>query len=52
MAMYRLLLQLGIEPEMAAEHSYGEFAAALCAAGTLTLGELIENFGGARTVHR
>jgi acyl transferase domain-containing protein/NAD(P)H-dependent flavin oxidoreductase YrpB (nitropropane dioxygenase family)/NADP-dependent 3-hydroxy acid dehydrogenase YdfG/acyl carrier protein len=40
MALFRLLSEMGIRPEMACGHSYGEFAA-LCAAGTFSLTELI-----------
>ena len=40
MALFRLLGEMGIRPEMACGHSYGEFAA-LCAAGTFSLTELI-----------
>lgn len=40
LAIFRLLESLGITPDMAAGHSYGEFAA-LCAAGAMTLEELI-----------
>jgi acyl transferase domain-containing protein/NAD(P)H-dependent flavin oxidoreductase YrpB (nitropropane dioxygenase family) len=40
MAMFRLLDDMGIRPEFACGHSYGEFAA-LAAAGTFTLPELI-----------
>jgi acyl transferase domain-containing protein/NAD(P)H-dependent flavin oxidoreductase YrpB (nitropropane dioxygenase family) len=40
MAMFQLLRDLGIRPAMACGHSYGEFAA-LCAAGTFSLDELI-----------
>jgi acyl transferase domain-containing protein/NAD(P)H-dependent flavin oxidoreductase YrpB (nitropropane dioxygenase family)/NAD(P)-dependent dehydrogenase (short-subunit alcohol dehydrogenase family) len=39
-AMFRVLDELGIRPAMACGHSYGEFAA-LCAAGTFSLDELI-----------
>src|SRR5262249_5903407 len=34
MALFRLLRSLGVEPEMVAGHSYGEFVA-LCAAGCI-----------------
>ncbi len=40
LAMFRLLSDLGIRPEFACGHSYGEFAA-LAAAGTFRLPELI-----------
>ncbi|HEY7387788.1 MAG TPA: beta-ketoacyl synthase N-terminal-like domain-containing protein, partial [Bryobacteraceae bacterium] len=40
LAMFRLLNDLGIRPEFACGHSYGEFAA-LAAAGTFRLPELI-----------
>ena len=40
LAMFRLLGDFGISPELACGHSYGEFAA-LCAARTFTLPELI-----------
>jgi acyl transferase domain-containing protein/NAD(P)H-dependent flavin oxidoreductase YrpB (nitropropane dioxygenase family) len=40
MAMFRLLSEMGIRPEFACGHSYGEFAA-LAAAGTFRLAELI-----------
>jgi acyl transferase domain-containing protein/NAD(P)H-dependent flavin oxidoreductase YrpB (nitropropane dioxygenase family)/NAD(P)-dependent dehydrogenase (short-subunit alcohol dehydrogenase family) len=40
MAAYRLLLDMGIEPDMLAGHSYGELAA-LCAAGSMSLPQLI-----------
>ncbi|MBV9504885.1 MAG: SDR family NAD(P)-dependent oxidoreductase [Acidobacteriia bacterium] len=40
LAMFRLLADLGIQPQFAAGHSYGEFAA-LAAAGTFRLPELI-----------
>lgn len=40
MAMFRVLSQFGVVPDMAAGHSYGEFAA-LCAAGSMTVEELI-----------
>lgn len=39
-AMFRLLQQLGIHPDVAAGHSYGELAA-LCAAGILSFEDLI-----------
>jgi acyl transferase domain-containing protein/NAD(P)H-dependent flavin oxidoreductase YrpB (nitropropane dioxygenase family)/NAD(P)-dependent dehydrogenase (short-subunit alcohol dehydrogenase family) len=40
LAMFRLLKNLGIAPDVACGHSYGEFAA-LCAAGAFTVSELI-----------
>lgn len=40
MAMFRFLRRLGIDPEMACGHSYGEFAA-LCAAGVFNFPDLI-----------
>jgi malonyl CoA-acyl carrier protein transacylase len=39
-ATFRLLRRLGIHPDMAGGHSYGEFAA-LCAAGVFKFGDLI-----------
>ncbi len=39
-AMYSLLQSLGIEPDVAAGHSYGEYTA-LCAAGALSFHDLI-----------
>ncbi len=39
-AMYALLQAAGIEPEMVAGHSYGEYVA-LCAAGALSFADLI-----------
>jgi acyl transferase domain-containing protein/NAD(P)H-dependent flavin oxidoreductase YrpB (nitropropane dioxygenase family)/NAD(P)-dependent dehydrogenase (short-subunit alcohol dehydrogenase family) len=40
LGMFALLTRLGIEPDMFAGHSYGEYAA-LCAAGALTPDDLI-----------
>ncbi len=40
LGMFRLLASFGIHPDSACGHSYGEFAA-LCAAGTFSLPELI-----------
>ncbi|HXG13412.1 MAG TPA: SDR family NAD(P)-dependent oxidoreductase [Gemmataceae bacterium] len=40
LAMFRLLTNLGIEPDFLAGHSYGDYVA-LCAAGALTPTELI-----------
>jgi len=40
LAMFRLLQSLGIHPDVAAGHSYGELAA-LCAAGVLTFEDLM-----------
>jgi acyl transferase domain-containing protein/NAD(P)H-dependent flavin oxidoreductase YrpB (nitropropane dioxygenase family)/NAD(P)-dependent dehydrogenase (short-subunit alcohol dehydrogenase family) len=40
MAMHGLLADLGILPDMAGGHSYGELVA-LCAAGTISFGDLI-----------
>ncbi|MES1258548.1 MAG: SDR family NAD(P)-dependent oxidoreductase, partial [Acidobacteriota bacterium] len=39
-AMHRLLGELGIHPDMAAGHSYGEFAA-LCSAGAMSFPDLL-----------
>jgi len=39
-AMYALLKSIGIEPDVVAGHSYGEYAA-LCAAGALSFADLI-----------
>ena len=50
MAMYRLLSSLGIQPDMAAGHSYGEFAA-LCAAGAIPVRRSDAHFRGARPLH-
>ena len=40
LAIFRILTELGIEPDMAGGHSYGEYAA-LCAAGVLRFADLI-----------
>jgi len=41
LAMFHVLAELGIRPQMAAGHSYGEYAA-LCAAGAMTFEELMQ----------
>ncbi len=49
-AILRLLRRLGVEPEMAAGHSYGEFVA-LHAAGVIRRRDALLTVGGAWTVH-